>query len=67
MKEVRAVDVAADGYGSVAILFENDAGILVEILRCGVIDNLRDAEAVAVIVVLDDRAVLGDGPNQLVT
>ena len=67
MKEVRAVDVAAEGYGSVAILFENDAGILVEILRCGVIDNLRDAEAVAVIDILDNGAVLGDGADQLVT
>ena len=65
-KEIRSVDIAADGVAE-AVLFENDALVLVEVERCGAVHGFRDAEAIAVIDVLDDRAVLGDGLDQLVT
>lgn len=66
LKEIGSVDIASDGIAE-AVLFENDALVLVEVMRCGAVHGFRDAEAVAVIDVLDDGAVLGDRADQLVT
>ena len=64
-QEIGTVDISA---GDVPPrLLEKHARIFIEVARADAVDDLFDAQAVAVIDVLDGRAVGGDGADQLVT